>query len=184
MRPSTRVLAALLVSTSLVVAACTGPEDSAEEGVSASAMTPAESQAVPSPGPSASPDVPGLSTSPAPTAPLALVVHRSRPARDVPLRTARALVAGDIDDWAQLDQDPGELRVLAGPTAPGPGASLSSDAAVVAAVAADPDLLGLVPAGAATPLVRVLPVGGRNPLRDPDSYRLTTPGSQPAEWSP
>ncbi len=105
--------------------------------------------------------------------PLALVVHRSYPQHSVPLATAESLVERGAGDWVEL----GEMQVLAGPFVPSRNATrLASDAAVVAAVASQPGTLGLVPAGAVTPLVRVLQVDGTDPLRTPESYPLTTPG--------
>ena len=44
--------------------------------------------------------------------------------------------------------------------------------AILRAVRASRDVLGIIPAEAVDPTVRVLTVGGRHPLRDPHSYPL------------
>lgn len=125
----------------------------------------------PSPGPEADPPAPQ------PAAPLALLVHRSRPQVDLPLASAEALLRGEVTDWSALGQPSAPLRVLAGPQVEAIGAAhLSSVGAAVAAVAGDPAALAVVPAGAATPLVRSLRVAGTDPLRSPAAYPLTTPG--------
>jgi poly-gamma-glutamate capsule biosynthesis protein CapA/YwtB (metallophosphatase superfamily) len=54
-----------------------------------------------------------------------------------------------------------------------------SAADVLRAVQSDPDVLGIVPAAAVTPRVRVLTVGGRHPLREPQRYPLRTPSARP-----
>ena len=50
-------------------------------------------------------------------------------------------------------------------------------AAVVRAVRRSEEVLGVVPAEAVDPTVRVLTVDGRHPLRDPEKYPLQTPSS-------
>jgi poly-gamma-glutamate synthesis protein (capsule biosynthesis protein) len=167
MGPSWRPV--VVLGSALLAAACTVAGPPTRDGQSSAPPAPA----------SAPPDRPTGSPSAA-GAPLALVVHRSRPARNVPVRTARSVLSGGVDDWGDLRQEPGRLRLLAGPRVPAPGAlRLTSDAAVVAAVAADPRALGLVPAGAVTPSVRALRVGRADPLREPGDYPLTTPGAGP-----
>ncbi len=92
----------------------------------------------------------------------------------------RELLAGRTTTWQQLGQRGGTVRLLAAVGTEGSAAQrLPDDAGVVAAVASDRAALGLVPAHAVTPDVRVLRVGGRDPLRDPTSYPMRTPGPPP-----
>ena len=115
--------------------------------------------------------------SPLPQAPLALVVHRSRAATDLSLPTAQAVLAGQVSDWSALGYASSPLRLVAGPRVAASGsAQLDSDASAVEAAQADPNTLALVPAGAATPMVRALRVAGSDPIRQPTTYPITTPG--------
>ena len=162
--PEPTRVGALLAAATFLVAGCTGVDRP-------NSRPPEPSDAATSPVPA--PPEP-------PKAPLALIVNRSFAPTSIPLPTAQALVNGAVDDWADLGRGSAALRVLAGPRVPAAGSvRMPSDAAVVAAVVADAGAVGLVPAGAVTPLVKVVPVAGADPLRDPASYPLTTPG-QPA----
>jgi poly-gamma-glutamate capsule biosynthesis protein CapA/YwtB (metallophosphatase superfamily) len=98
--------------------------------------------------------------------PLVLAAHPTRPPLDISLKAARAVVAGSVRDWRQLGAPAGPLRRLDGPRA-------------LATVARDPTALAVVPAEAVGPHVRVLSVGGRNPLTEPDAYPLRTAGPSP-----
>ena len=121
------------------------------------------------------------STTPEPTVgPLALVTHPSRPAIDVSAAVAADIVAGRVDDWADLGAEPGPLRLVAADGAEVTGADLVTDSAqVVSAVSGNGATLGAVPASAAGPGVRVLTVDGVHPLRTPGDYPLTTPDDPP-----
>ena len=54
-----------------------------------------------------------------------------------------------------------------------------SAADVLRAVQSNPNVLGIVPADAVNARVRVLTVGGRHPLREPQRYPLHTPSTRP-----
>ncbi len=103
--------------------------------------------------------------------PLALVVHATRPIADVEVPAARRVVASGAARWSALGQPGGQVTVLTtrGRTA----------AEVLAAVRSRTDILGVLPAAAVDPTVRVLTVGGRHPLRDPGRYALTAPSPTP-----
>ncbi len=162
--------AALLVA----VAACTGGPS-----------TPTDPGSQTASGNSAAPPPAGESDQArrSPTTPLALLVHRSRAPVDVPLPTASSVVAGQVTDWSQLGYPSGPLRVVAAPGVAASSAVVAmSEAEAVAAARTDPSTLALVAAGAATPLVRALSVGGVDPLRQPGQYPLTVPG-EPASAS-
>ena len=98
--------------------------------------------------------------------PLALVVHATRPIADVPLAAARRVVSDAGTRWSQIDQPGGRMRVLA-------VTGERSAAAVLRDVRRDRGVLGIVPADAVDPRVRVLTVDGSHPLRDPAGYPLT-----------
>ena len=96
--------------------------------------------------------------------PLALIVQATRTVADVPVARARGVVAEGGTRWAAIGQPGGRMRVLTVKTG-GAGSVLS-------AVRASRDVLGIIPAEAVDPTVRVLTVGGRHPLRDPQTYPL------------
>src|SRR3712207_781006 len=98
--------------------------------------------------------------------PLALAVNTTRTVADVSVRAAGRLVADGADDWSQIGQDKGPLRVIraAGRTAERALRQVRSDRAVLA----------VVPATALDGTVRTLTVGGRHPLRHPQDYPLHT----------
>ena len=108
--------------------------------------------------------------------PLALVVHATRPATDVPEATARRLLAGKVHRWSELDQDGGRLRLVEA----GRDGDDVSAAAALRLVRGDRSLLVALPASAVDASVRVLTVAGRHPLRDPDRYPLVTPSRRGA----
>lgn len=119
---------------------------------------------------------PTRSSSPTPTPPtyampLAFVVHATRPVADVPVAAARQVVTGRPDRWSAIGQTGGRMRVVsfAGRT--------SAD--VLRAVRGRTDVLGVLPASAVEPSVRVLTVGGRHPLRDPEAYPIEVPWPDP-----
>jgi poly-gamma-glutamate capsule biosynthesis protein CapA/YwtB (metallophosphatase superfamily) len=103
--------------------------------------------------------------------PLALVVHVTRPVADVPVEAARRVVGQRPDRWSAIGQPGGRMRVLsfAGRT----------PADVLRAVRSSTDVLGVLPAVAVDPTVRVLTVGGRHPLRDPEVYPMEVPWPDP-----
>ncbi len=94
-----------------------------------------------------------------PTQPLVYAVNPRRPPIDMSQELARRLRHGEVDNWAELGEPAGPLRVT---RRPGPIRSLPMD--TVAVVAAS-DLL---------PSVRVLHVAGVDPLRNPRDYVPTT----------
>jgi poly-gamma-glutamate capsule biosynthesis protein CapA/YwtB (metallophosphatase superfamily) len=115
------------------------------------------------------------SGSPAPSAdylmPLALVVQATRPTADVPVAAARRLVASGATRWSAIGQSGGEMRVL---STEDRGAS-----AVLREVRTMSEVLGVVPADAVDARVRVLTVGGRHPMRDPERYPLRIQSVRP-----
>jgi poly-gamma-glutamate capsule biosynthesis protein CapA/YwtB (metallophosphatase superfamily) len=117
---------------------------------------------------SASPNATRAPASDAPSVdysiPLALVVHATRPTADVPLADARRIITSGATRWSAIGQSGGEMRVLSTED------RRASD--VLREVRASSNVLGVVPADAVDPRVRVLTVGGRHPLRDPDRYPL------------
>ncbi|HEV2929687.1 MAG TPA: hypothetical protein VGW74_13415, partial [Propionibacteriaceae bacterium] len=110
-------------------------------------------------------------TPPAHTMPLALVVHATRPVADVPVEAARRVVTERPDRWSAIGQPGGRMRLVsfAGRT--------SAD--VLRAVRGSTGVLGVLPAAAVDPTVRVLTVGGRHPLRDPQAYPVEVPWPDP-----
>ncbi|HYF74524.1 MAG TPA: CapA family protein [Nocardioides sp.] len=122
--------------------------------------------------PPARPDPPLPSTSDPPvvetsapadptTRPLVLAVNARRPPIRVPEEVARWLVDGKVDDWEQLGQPAGPLRVT---ERTGRLRHLPMD--TVAVVVAD----------AMGPAVRAITVDDVDPLRDPDAYPLQVAG--------
>jgi poly-gamma-glutamate capsule biosynthesis protein CapA/YwtB (metallophosphatase superfamily) len=109
--------------------------------------------------------------SPAHSVPLALVVHATRPTADVAVDAARKVVAVGATRWSDIGQPGGKMRVLSTKE------RRASD--VLREVRASRDVLGIVPADAVDARVRVLTIGGRHALRDPERYPLRTPSSQP-----
>ena len=98
--------------------------------------------------------------------PLALVVNATRPTADVRLADARRVVASGATRWSAIGQSGGQMRVLT-----------TRDRRpddVLRAVRSNANVLGLVPAGAVDPRVRVLTVGGHHPLQEPERYPLHT----------
>ena len=85
--------------------------------------------------------------------PLALIVQATRTVADVPVARARGVVAEGGTRWAAIGQPGGRMRVL---TVKAGGAG-----SVLRAVRASRDVLGIIPAEAVDPTVRVLTVGGR-----------------------
>jgi poly-gamma-glutamate capsule biosynthesis protein CapA/YwtB (metallophosphatase superfamily) len=103
--------------------------------------------------------------------PLALVVNVTRPTADVRLADARRVVASGATRWSAIGQSGGQMRVLT--------IRDRRAADVLRAVRGNTNVLGVVPAGAVDPRVRVLTVGGRHPLREPQHYPLRTASASP-----
>jgi hypothetical protein len=98
--------------------------------------------------------------------PLAFVTHVTSPRLRLTRADAADLLREDTPRSVLLAQGlPGGPRVEQAPR----------PAAVLRAVRQDPDLVGVVPASAVDPTVRVALVGGVDPLRQPRRYRPTTP---------
>jgi poly-gamma-glutamate capsule biosynthesis protein CapA/YwtB (metallophosphatase superfamily) len=125
---------------------------------------PASSSTAPNTGPSSvsqsSPPIPA----PEYLMPLALVVHVTRPTADVAVEEARRIVASGATRWSAIGQSGGRMRVLS--------TEERSAGDVLGAVRSSRAVLGIVPADAVDARVRVLTVGGRHPLRDPERYPL------------
>lgn len=121
--------------------------------------------------------------SPSPAlAPLALAASHLRGPIDLSAPVARRILAGRVDDWSELDQPPGPLRLVAAPGVEAPGARhVASAAAALRAATGSTRVLALVPASALTPAVRAPTVGGRSPLREPAAYPLRTEGPEAPE---
>ncbi len=147
------------------------------------AATPSPPPTAPPPASSSPPTGPpptAVAPDPGPREPLVLAVHPTLPALDVPLATARGVLAGAVRDWRALGAPAGPLRLLVG-TPPDRGtASTSAAAAALRAVGRDRRAVAAVPASAVGPTVRVLSVAGIHPLRRPAAYPLTIPGVAPA----
>ena len=103
--------------------------------------------------------------------PLALVVNATRPTADVGLADARRVVESGATRWSAIGQSGGRMRVLT--------TRDRRAGEVLRAVRSSANVLGLVPADAVDPRVRVLTVGGRHPLREPESYPLRTRSVDP-----
>ena len=119
-----------------------------------------------SPAPSAT-----ASATPTPTAtvPLVLAVHHSRAPVDVPPAAAEELSRTTAGTWDQLGET---VSVVDGRTDP---------VAALQQVMAGPGSLALVPVTAVDERVRVLSVGGVDPLLDPAAYPLRMEGPAPVE---
>ncbi len=104
--------------------------------------------------------------------PLALVVHATRPLADVPTEAARRLLVERPDRWSAIGQPGGRMRLLV-------AADGSTPAKVLQAVRRSTEVLGVLPAAEVDPTVRVLTVGGRSPLRDPQAYPIKVPWPKP-----
>ena len=109
---------------------------------------------------------PATSTAPAPTAadgltrtPLVVAVHPTRQGLALTGAQLAALRAGTVTDWAELGAPAAPLRT----------GSLDQ-------VAADRDVLALVPATDVRPPLAAATVDGVHPLRDPAAYPATVPG--------
>jgi poly-gamma-glutamate capsule biosynthesis protein CapA/YwtB (metallophosphatase superfamily) len=128
------------------------------------------------PGSSAPPDVSPAPATRAPSSaysiPLALVVHATRPTADVALAAARRVVASGATRWSDIGQAGGKMRVLSSTNE-----RRASD--VLREVRASRNVLGIVPADVVDARVRVLTVGGRHPLRDPERFPLRTSSTRP-----
>ena len=157
-------------AVALVVALLTGCQASEQ----AKQRTPESvaSSPMPSPGsPEQTPTPGGREPSAINSMPLALVVNATRPTADVRLADARRVVASGATRWSAIGQSGGQMRVLT-----------TRDRRpddVLRAVRSNANVLGLVPAGAVDPRVRVLTVGGRHPLREPERYPLRTRSVDP-----
>jgi poly-gamma-glutamate capsule biosynthesis protein CapA/YwtB (metallophosphatase superfamily) len=91
--------------------------------------------------------------------PLVLAVNPRRPPLDIGPALARRVVRGEVDDWSALGEPAGPLVVTERPR---DLASLPTG------------MLAVVPADAVGPQVRVVDVGGVDPLREPRRYPLRT----------
>lgn len=113
--------------------------------------------------PSASEQPPAPTTAPAEptTRPLVLAVNARRPPIRVPESVARWVTEGKVDDWEQLGQPAGRLRVTE-----------RTDRLDRLPM----DTVAVVVADAMGPAVRAIEVAGVDPLRDPDDYPIQVTG--------
>ena len=155
-------------SAALVVALLAGCQASGPESVKTPVSTPAAPRSSPS-NPSRSPAAP--TPSPQYLMPLALVVHATRPTANVTVTDARRVVASGAVSWSAIGQSGGRMRVFS--------TEERSASDVLRAVRNNRDVLGIVPADAVDPRVRVLTVGSRHPLRDPEHYPLRIHSEKP-----
>lgn len=116
--------------------------------------------------PSSSDQPPGGTTTPAAptTRPLVLAVNARRPPIRLPEVVARWVTEGKVDDWEQLGQPAGPLRVTDRTT------HLRH---------LPMDTIAVVVADAMGPAVRAIEVDGVDPLRDPDDYPIQVTGPPP-----
>jgi poly-gamma-glutamate capsule biosynthesis protein CapA/YwtB (metallophosphatase superfamily) len=131
--------------------------------------TPSASTSSNSPEVSPAPETPA--PLPAHSVPVALVVHATRATADVALADARRVVASGATRWSDIGQSGGKVRVLS--------TKERRAGDVLREVRASRNVLGIVPADAVDARVRVLTIGGRHPLRDPERYPLRTPSTRP-----
>lgn len=124
----------------------------------------------------ADPVDPEPTETPAPTfaMPIALVVHHERGAMNLSVAEAEAVMAGELDDWAGLDEPAEPLRVVGAVREAGEVEDTDDPDGAVDAVAEDPSAMAIVPADAVTPRVRAVEVDGRDALRGDPGYPLTT----------
>jgi poly-gamma-glutamate capsule biosynthesis protein CapA/YwtB (metallophosphatase superfamily) len=155
-------------SAALVVALLAGCQASGPESVRTPVSTPAAPRSSPS-NPSRSPAAP--TPSPQYLMPLALVVHATRPTANVTVTDARRVVASGAVSWSAIGQSGGRMRVFS--------TEERSASDVLRAVRSNRDVLGIVPADAVDARVRVLTVGGRHPLREPEHYPLRIRSENP-----
>jgi poly-gamma-glutamate synthesis protein (capsule biosynthesis protein) len=92
--------------------------------------------------------------------PLVIATSWQRPVLHLRPAQARAVVRGELDDWAELGQPGATLEIKSGDQLPTGGLPA--------------DQVAVVPAEAVTPLVRVAVVGGVDPLLHPSAYPITT----------
>jgi poly-gamma-glutamate synthesis protein (capsule biosynthesis protein) len=102
---------------------------------------------------------------------MVFVVNATRSVSDVTLRAARRLLSDGADNWSDIGQGSGRLRVVR-------ATGRSADRAVQR-VRSDRSVLAVVPADAVDGTVRALTVGGRHPLRHPRSYPLQLAAHRP-----
>ncbi len=96
--------------------------------------------------------------------PLAVAVHPGRGRVRLTAAQARALAAGSVTDWAELGARSAPLR-----------------SGTVRDVRHDRDAVAVVPVDRVDATVSLATVAGRDPLRDPARYPLTTEGPAPPE---
>jgi poly-gamma-glutamate capsule biosynthesis protein CapA/YwtB (metallophosphatase superfamily) len=135
----------------------------------------------PSPSPATSSTGPASpSASPAPASrgpsadysiPLVLAVHASRTTADVALADARRIITSGATRWSAIGQAGGKMQVLS--------TEDHQASEVLREVRASRSVLGVVPADVVDARVRVLTVGGRHPLKDPDHYPLRVRSVRP-----
>ena len=157
-------LAALVV---LLLAGCQTTAEDPQPSPPAGGSAPATSTS-----PNVSPPPATRAPSPAYSVPLALVVHATRPTADVAVAEARKVVASGATRWSDIGQSGGKMRVLS--------TKERRAGDVLREVRASRDVLGIVPADAVDARVRVLTVGGRHPLREPERYPLQTRSARPS----
>jgi poly-gamma-glutamate synthesis protein (capsule biosynthesis protein) len=157
--------AAAAALVTVLLAGCQAPGENAPQPLSSASTTAPSSPTSPSRSPTSTPlAIEHLM-------PLALVVNVTRPTADVAVAEARRVVASGANRWSAIGQSGDEMRVLT--------TKNHQAGDVLRAVRASPNVLGIVPADAVDARVRVLTVGGRDPLRDPQRYPLRTQSRRP-----
>jgi poly-gamma-glutamate synthesis protein (capsule biosynthesis protein) len=153
MSPGPLRVAATLLAAACVSVACTGEPETA---------TPADQrrdQGPPTPPPSSS--EPATTAQPTET-PLVVAAHPSRGRLRLTAAQVRALADGEVAGWRELGAGAGALRVGG-----------------LRDVRMSRDVVAVVPADAVGPWVTVATVDGVDPLRDPSTYPVDTPGAAP-----
>jgi poly-gamma-glutamate capsule biosynthesis protein CapA/YwtB (metallophosphatase superfamily) len=114
--------------------------------------------------PNANREIPSRPPSTDYSIPLVLAVHASRPMADVALADARRIITSGATRWSAIGQSGDRMRVVS--------TEDRRASEVLREVRASRTVLGVVPADAVDARVRVLTVGGRHPLKDPERYPL------------
>jgi poly-gamma-glutamate synthesis protein (capsule biosynthesis protein) len=143
-----RATAGLAVTVLLTTVACTGQP--AAEGPSA---TPSHRP------PTSAPPSPTATTAGTSRTPLVVAVHPTRQGLALTGAQLAALQAGTVTTWSELGRPAAALRT-----------------GTLAEVAADPDVVAVVPATQVRPPLAVATVDGVHPLREPAAYAVTVPG--------
>ena len=113
--------------------------------------------------------------------PLVIATHLTMPRLDLTSARARALLSRGVEGTVAAGLGERDASIVAAPGIEAPPGARSADSAagVLRAVRQDRRTIGLLPADAVDPTVRAAIVDGVDPMRSPEDYPLTTPGSPP-----